>query len=110
MSNPVLHLRGLTRSFEQGGVRIDVLRGVDDSANHVLMVGHNPGLEDLVFDLVPDDGSSPLRDVVEEKFPTAALAVITFETDDWGAIRTNSGTLVRFVRPRDLDVGLGPED
>ena len=29
MSNPVLHLRGLTRSFEQGGVRIDVLRGVD---------------------------------------------------------------------------------
>ena len=29
MSNPVLHLRGLTRSFEQGGERIDVLRGVD---------------------------------------------------------------------------------
>ena len=29
MSNPVLHLRGLTRSFEQGGVRIDVLHGVD---------------------------------------------------------------------------------
>ena len=29
MNDPVLHLRGLTRSFEQGGVRIDVLRGVD---------------------------------------------------------------------------------
>ena len=29
MNEPVLHLRGLTRSFEQGGVRIDVLRGVD---------------------------------------------------------------------------------
>ncbi len=27
--NPVVELRGLTRSFEQGGVRIDVLRGVD---------------------------------------------------------------------------------
>ncbi len=26
---PVVHLAGLTRSFEQGGVRIDVLRGVD---------------------------------------------------------------------------------
>ncbi|MBY6217597.1 ABC transporter ATP-binding protein [Qipengyuania aquimaris] len=26
---PVVELRGLTRSFEQGGVRIDVLRGVD---------------------------------------------------------------------------------
>lgn len=29
MSEPVVKLTGLTRSFEQGGVRIDVLRGVD---------------------------------------------------------------------------------
>jgi lipoprotein-releasing system ATP-binding protein len=29
MSEPVVSVRGLTRSFEQGGVRIDVLRGVD---------------------------------------------------------------------------------
>ena len=29
MSNPVVELKGLTRSFEQGGERIDVLRGVD---------------------------------------------------------------------------------
>ena len=28
-SQPVVELRGLTRSFEQGGVRIDVLRGID---------------------------------------------------------------------------------
>ena len=29
MSSPVVHIAGLTRSFEQGGVKIDVLRGVD---------------------------------------------------------------------------------
>jgi lipoprotein-releasing system ATP-binding protein len=29
MSEPVVQTRGLTRSFEQGGVRIDVLRGID---------------------------------------------------------------------------------
>ena len=29
MSEPVVRLTGLTRSFEQGGVRIEVLRGVD---------------------------------------------------------------------------------
>ena len=29
MSEPVVSVRGLTRSFEQGGVRIDVLRGID---------------------------------------------------------------------------------
>jgi len=29
MNDPVVRLTGLTRSFEQGGVRIDVLRGID---------------------------------------------------------------------------------
>ena len=29
MSEPVIRLTGLTRSFEQGGVKIDVLRGVN---------------------------------------------------------------------------------
>ena len=29
MSSAVVELQGLTRSFEQGGVTIDVLRGVD---------------------------------------------------------------------------------
>ena len=29
MSNPIVRLSGLTRSFEQGGVRIDVLRGIN---------------------------------------------------------------------------------
>jgi lipoprotein-releasing system ATP-binding protein len=33
MSDPVIRLSGLTRSFEQGGVRIDVLRGIDLELN-----------------------------------------------------------------------------
>jgi lipoprotein-releasing system ATP-binding protein len=33
MSNPVVRIIGLTRSFQQGDVRIDVLRGVDLSVN-----------------------------------------------------------------------------
>jgi phosphohistidine phosphatase len=40
---------------------IDVLRELDESLNTVLMVGHNPGLEDLIFDLVPDNGSPAAR-------------------------------------------------
>jgi hypothetical protein len=41
---------------------IDLLREMDGDPESVLMVGHNPGLEDLIFDLVPDDGSSLARD------------------------------------------------
>lgn len=89
---------------------IDVLRGMPDDAGHVLMVGHNPGLEDLVFDLVPDDGSSPLRDVVEEKFPTAALAILDIAIDHWAELDNHQAKLIEVTRPRDLDPDLGPQD
>ncbi len=88
---------------------LDVVHELPAGADSALLIGHNPGLEDLVLMLVPDRVGDLLRDSVEEKFPTAALAMITFDTDDWGAIRSSVGTLVRFVRPRDLDPALGPE-
>jgi phosphohistidine phosphatase len=89
---------------------LDVLREVNDEHESVLMVGHNPGMEDVVFDLVPDDGSSPLRDEVEVKYPTAALAQIDIPIDSWADIGKPVAHLKRFVRPRDLDAALGPDD
>lgn len=88
---------------------IDVLRGANADADHVLMVGHNPGLEDLIFDLVPDDGSSETRSAVEEKYPTAALAELSLDITQWEDIADNCATLGRFTRPRDLDPELGPD-
>lgn len=88
---------------------IDVLREQDATLGAVLLVGHNPGLEDVIFDLVADDGTSPLRDVVEEKFPTAAFAVLEVDIDDWADLAEGSARLVHLTRPRDLDPELGPE-
>jgi len=88
---------------------LDVLRDQDDGLRSILMVGHNPGLEDLIFDLVPEDGSSPLRDVVEEKFPTASFAVLEMDVERWTDIEEASARLVHLMRPRDLDPELGPE-
>lgn len=88
---------------------IDVLRELDDRLTAVMLVGHNPGLEDLIFDLVPDDGSSPLRDVVEEKFPTATFAVLHLGIERWADLAENGASLVHLARPRDLDPALGPE-
>ena len=87
---------------------LDLLRELDDSAGAVLMVGHNPGLEDLIFDLVPDDGSSPLRDVVEVKFPTASFGVLELAAEKWADLKERCGRLVHLTRPRDLDPALGP--
>ena len=88
---------------------LDLLREQDDNAAAVLMVGHNPGLEDLIFDLIPDDGSSPLRDVVEIKFPTASYAVLELDAAKWADLTERCGRLVHLTRPRDLDAALGPQ-
>lgn len=88
---------------------IDILREQDDASRTVLMSGHNPGLEDLIFDLVPDDGSSPLRDVIEEKFPTASFAVLELDVARWADVGAGCAALIHLARPRDLDPELGPQ-
>lgn len=90
------------------GTLMDLLRDLEGDPASVLMIGHNPGLEDLIFDLVPEDGSSPLRDVVEEKFPTATYAVLELAIDNWEDIDDGCARLIELVRPRDLDPELGP--
>lgn len=88
---------------------IDVLHELKDDPATVLMCGHNPGLEDLIFDLVPDDGSSPLRDEVEVKFPTASFAVLELAIERWADLAEGTARLTALTRPRDLDPSLGPE-
>lgn len=89
---------------------LDLIRETDASVNHLMMVGHNPGLEDLILDLVPDDGSSPLRDIVEAKYPTACLAQLSWEGESWRTFGPGSGVHIdALTRPRDLDPALGPD-
>lgn len=88
---------------------MDVLREQEDNPASIMMVGHNPGLEDLIFDLVPDDGTSPLRDIVEEKFPTAAFAVLELDIESWSDLTDECARLVHLTRPRDLAPDLGPQ-
>ncbi|HEX7751525.1 MAG TPA: histidine phosphatase family protein [Novosphingobium sp.] len=88
---------------------LDLLREQEGDPASILIVGHNPSLEDVIFDLVPDDGGSPLRDVVEVKFPTAAYAVLEIDIDSWADLEDGTARLVHLTRPRDLDPDLGPE-
>lgn len=87
---------------------MEVLREQEGDPASIILVGHNPGLEDLIFDLVPDDGSSPLRDIVEDKFPTATYAVLQLDIERWEDLDETCGALLHLVRPRDLDPALGP--
>lgn len=87
---------------------LDVVHELPEGADSALLIGHNPGLEDLILLLIPDRAGDALRDAVEEKFPTAALATLTFAADSWAQVKAGGGVLVSFTRPRDLDPSLGP--
>ena len=88
---------------------LDIVHELPADADAVLLVGHNPGLEDLVLLLVPDSDEQPLRDDVEAKFPTASTAQLSFDIADWHDAAAGKATLSVFVRPRDLDPTLGPD-
>ncbi len=88
---------------------LEIVQEAPDDAESLLLSGHNSGLEDLVLLLVPDKKGDHARARVEEKYPTGALAEMTFDVESWTDIEAGAGTLVRFVRPRDLADELGPD-
>ena len=90
-------------------VLLDRIHHIDDGVERLLVVGHNPGLEQLVLLLTGSDHDGLKREV-ELKYPTATLAEICFAVDHWADVAKGAGTLTRFIRPRDLDPELGPED
>lgn len=87
---------------------LDVVHESPVAARHVLLVGHNPGLEDLALWLTPE-GESALRGLLEAKYPTATIARLTFD-GAWRELAAGGATLTGFVRPRDLDPSLGPDE
>ena len=88
---------------------LDVVRDHAGSAEAVLVAGHNPGLQELLFALVPPAAEDRLFDEAAIKYPTATFAVIELAIDDWSDLAPDCGRLVHFTRPRDLDPTLGPE-
>lgn len=71
---------------------LDILSGVEDRFENVLIVGHNPGFENLVRILT---GKS-------EEMPTAALAKISLSIKSWAEISPQSGKLEIFLRPKEI--------
>jgi phosphohistidine phosphatase len=83
---------------------IDRLRQVPDAIDSVMLVGHNPASQMLVLRLSRRNGggaASPERAAVERKFPTGALATLTFE-GSWSELATGRAKLTDFLTPREL--------
>jgi phosphohistidine phosphatase len=81
---------------------LEALRRAPDSARRVMLVGHNPGMEHLAMALAGPRSKPKALSRLRKKFPTAALAQIDFETENWSDIDRAGGRLRRLVRPKDL--------
>jgi phosphohistidine phosphatase len=76
------------------------LRGIDEEQDRILLVGHNPSLEEFLSLLV---GGGTFR------LPTASLAMVTLTLSTWSECRPGTGVLQWLVRPK-LLAGLGLEE
>jgi phosphohistidine phosphatase len=84
---------------EWGGRMIDVVRELPAAAGTALLVGHEPGVSELVLRLA-DRANALDRDRIATKFPTCAVAVL--ESDRaWSDFGTGCARLVAFRTPKD---------
>lgn len=79
---------------------LERLRALPEPVESVMLIGHNPGLQELALVLASRGAELPR---LEEKFPTAALATVAVDSESWVALRPGGGELVDYVVPRQLD-------
>ncbi len=81
---------------------LNVVRDIPEEAHAPLLVGHNPGLHEVLLRLTRDDDGGLRRKVVA-KYPTAAVAVVTFIAPRWQEVSPASGEIRELILPRELD-------
>jgi phosphohistidine phosphatase len=81
------------------------LRTVPSDTLSVMLIGHNPGLQDLAVEL-SDEGEEDALRQLSTKFPTAALATLDLAETDWSELGPRQAYLQGLVLPRQLDEGL----
>lgn len=78
------------------------IRETDDAVGCLLLIGHNPGLQDLAVALAPPSTKKDRARLVD-KFPTAALARFDTGAAGWSGLAPGKTRLLDFVRPGDFD-------
>lgn len=77
------------------------VRKIGAKVHHVMIVGHDPGMQGLAMDLAGTGDAEALASLAR-KFPTAGLAVIRFKAREWAKVGSGKGHLELFVTPKAL--------
>jgi len=73
---------------------ISIIRDTDNLYKRIMIVGHNPTLEELVPDLTGDH--------IERSLPTAAIVSINFDFDNWNQLGLENGELEFIIIPKEI--------
>lgn len=95
------------RIYEAEASRLlQVVQEIEGPVATVLLIGHNPGFEELAA-LLTGHGDRYASARMAQKYPTCGLAVLDFAVEDWRDVAARGGRLDRFVTPASL--GEGPD-
>lgn len=81
---------------------LEIVRDLPENAHAPLLVGHNPGLQQLVGELTHGDRDERRRRLAE-KFPTGALAQLELPARRWSDVAPGSGEIADLLIPKELD-------
>jgi phosphohistidine phosphatase len=82
---------------------LERLRQVPNRASSVMLIAHNPGIQDLAVGLA---SSGQALASLREKFPTGALATMDVEAERWRDVDNGIATATTLVTPRSLESGV----
>ena len=83
---------------------LERLRRLPSRASSAMLIGHNPGIQDLALALA---AGGPALAGLREKFPTGALADLEIEVGRWRDVDNGTATAATLVTPRSLKSGAG---
>ncbi len=85
-------LRYDERIYEATGARLfEIVTQIEDDADMALLVGHNPGLEELLEKLTGE----------ARRLPTAALVCVELDIEKWNKLRVDAGRLEWLAKPKE---------
>lgn len=78
-------------------VVLEVIRGLDESLNTVVLFGHNPGFHEAAWSMARREDRDELL-----QFPTCSVAWFRLPVECWGLADFGEGELVDFLYPKGL--------
>ena len=83
-------------------IMIEFISKINDDISSVLIVGHNPAIQETVLRLARNDQNANLLNRVEHKYPTAAFCTLTSTIEKWAHTGDTLFKLQEFICPKEL--------